>query len=165
MVLPKDYKYSLVVYIPLVAFTLTYPAVTIPLMIGFSASILIRLLSKEGCKLLYPYKKTVFTGPSNYIDMDEKTEQATTVFLVVLVIIAIAFTFYGTAIIDTVNQDGSFTSYINSYNNSRYDDESGYIQYVDINPAECVNKNITTIREDNTTTTLISEYDPTVETT
>ncbi len=160
MVLPKNYKYSLVVFVPLIAFSLEYPAVTVPLMIGFASSIFIRLLSKEGCKLLYPYKKTVFIGPSNYIDMDEKTEQATTVFLVVLLIISLAFTFYGTTIIDTVNQEHSFSSYIGSHGESYGNEDDGYIQYINIDPAECVNKNITTIKDENTTTTLISEYDP-----
>ncbi|MCD7781893.1 MAG: hypothetical protein LUG89_04290 [Methanosphaera sp.] len=105
MILPGNYKTSLIVYLPLIAFIPVYPTVMVASIVGYTASLLIDILSKKGCKLLYPYSSMVFTGPDNYIDNDTRSESSTTVFLVILSIIALIFSFYGTEIMDNLSQE------------------------------------------------------------
>ena len=50
-VLPQNYKHTLVLYIPLVAFTIEYPSITVPLMIGYTSDIHVSIV-KEGMQTL-----------------------------------------------------------------------------------------------------------------
>ena len=158
MILPENYRNSLIIYIPIIAFTIVYPIIMIPLAIGFTSSIFISLLSKKGCKLLYPFTITTFTGPQNYLENDTKGDYAATTFLLVLAIIAVIFSMYGTVILNTINEN-DLSTYLDVDENTS--GSGGYVQYININPAECLNKNITTTRTGNTTTTIITEYNST----
>lgn len=177
-ILPDDYKSSLLCLLPLVVASYWYPIIFLPVGIGYLASILIALLSKGGCKLLYPLSKTTFTGPANYLEVDSKEDKSATTFLVVLAILALVFSMFGNEILADINEnegimeyythrsDGtSYTSSVsNGYGgNARYgENNSGYIHYVYIDTSKhAVNRNITTYNIDNnTTTTIISEYKP-----
>ena len=157
ILLPENYKHTLVHYIPLSIISITYPALTIPIMIGYASSIFISLLSKNGCKLLYPIKETTFTGPKNYLENDTKEDYAATTFLVTLTIITLLLSFNGTEIIGELSETNDINNYFNNPS-IRYNDSPEAVQYININPAYSVNKNITTIETENTTTTLITEY-------
>ena len=160
-ILPSNYKTSLLLFIPIIIFSIKYPTIMIALTVGYASSIIISLLSKNGCKLLYPIGNITFTGPANYIQNDTKGDYAATVFLVVLAITSIIFSMYGMDIISTLNEtntDNIHTYFTNQEKNTT--DNRNYVHYVNINPTEVVNKNITTIHKDNTTTTIVSEYNP-----
>lgn len=160
-ILPQNYKTSLLVFIPIIIFSIKYPNITVALCVGYFASIIISLLSKNGCKLLYPIRNITFTGPANYIKNDTKGDYAATTFLIVLAITSIIFSMYGMDIIGTLNETN--TDNIHTYftnHNENTTDNRNYVHYVNINPTELVNKNITTIHKDNTTTTIVSEYNP-----
>lgn len=177
-ILPDDYKSSLLCLLPLVVASYWYPIIFLPVGIGYLASILIALLSKGGCKLLYPLSKTTFTGPANYLEVDSKEDKSATTFLVVLAILAIVFSMFGNEILADINENEDImeyythrsdgTSYTSSASNgyggnARYgENNSGYIHYVYIDTSKhAVNRNITTYNIDNnTTTTIISEYKP-----
>ena len=177
-ILPDDYKSSLLCLLPLVVASYWYPIIFLPVGIGYLASILIALLSKGGCKLLYPLSKTTFTGPANYLEVDSKEDKSATTFLVVLAILAIVFSMFGNEILADINENEGImeyythrsdgTSYTSSASNgyggnARYgENNSGYIHYVYIDTSKhAVNRNITTYNIDNnTTTTIISEYKP-----
>ncbi len=177
-ILPNDYKSSLLCLLPLVVASYWYPIIFLPVAIGFVASILIALLSKGGCKLLYPLSKTTFTGPANYLEVGSKEDKSATTFLVVLAILAIVFSMFGNEILADINENEGIMEYYthrsdgtsyagggsNGYGgNARYgENNSGYIHYVYIDSSKhAVNRNITTYNFDNnTTTTIISEYKP-----
>lgn len=178
-ILPDDYKSSLLCLLPLVVAAYWYPIIFLPVGIGFLASILIALLSKGGCKLLYPLSKTTFTGPANYLEVGSKEDKSATTFLVVLAILAIVFSMFGNEILADINENEGIMDYYthrsdgtsyasssagNGYGgNARYgENNSGYIHYVYIDTSKhAVNRNITTYNYDNnTTTTIISEYKP-----
>lgn len=177
MIIPGGYRYSLVMLIPLLVAGYWYPVIFLPLGIGFVSCILIALLSKGGCKLLYPFSKTNFTGPANYLESGSKNDKSATTFLVVLAVLAIVFSMYGNEILSDINEYEGILNYYNhrsdgtsnvgggnSYGGSaRYgENNSGYIHYVYIDTSKhAVNRNITTYNyENNTTTTIISEYTP-----
>lgn len=169
ILLPENYKHSLVILIPLLAFSIIYPLVFIPVSIGCLSGIFTGLISRNGCMLFYPFTKTTYTGPDNYLETGSKQEHAATVFLVVLATVSIIFSLYGTSILDDINTNQGINNYMNNHLNttSNYkhnyygENNSGYIHYVDINPAEIgTNKNITTTNTNNSTTTIISEYNP-----
>ena len=157
ILLTDNYKHTLLLYIPLALISLFYPAILIPVMIGYTASIFIALLSKNGCKLLYPIKETTFTGPKNYLENNTKGDYAATSFLITLVIITLLFSFNGTEILEKLEEDNNINTYFNTQEN-HYNTSPEAVQYVNINPAYSVNKNITTIKTENTTTTLITDY-------
>lgn len=89
-ILPSNYKTSLLVFIPIIIFSIKYPTIMIALTVG--------------------------------------------------------------------NTDNIHTYFTNQEKNTT--DNRNYVHYVNINPTEVVNKNITTIHKDNTTTTIVSEYNP-----
>lgn len=157
ILLPENYKHSLIFFIPMSVLSLLYPAVMIPLMIGYTSSILIGLLSKNSCKLLYPVWETTFTGPKNYLENDSKRDYAATAFLVTLMVISLLLSFNGMEILEDLHEENNPDDYFNNHE-IQYNDTPEAVQYVNINPAYCVNKNITTIKSENTTTTLITEY-------
>lgn len=162
--MPKNYKTTMITYIPLILLSYDISSVTIPLMIGYTASILICLLSKKGCKLLYPIRNTTFTGPENYLENDTKGDYAATTFLLVLAIICVSFSLYGSEIVNTLNETSNAEEYLEGLTHSEgngYSYTNSYGQHININPSECVNKNITTTHYNNTTTTIITEYTPT----
>jgi len=140
------------------------------------------LLSKGGCRLLYPLSKTTFTGPANYLEVGSKEDKSATTFLVVLAVLAIVFSMFGNEILADINENEGILDYYthrsdgtsyasssggNGYGgNARYgENNSGYIHYVYIDTSKhAVNRNITTYNFDNnTTTTIISEYKPSIE--
>lgn len=181
-ILPSDYKSSLLCLLPLVVAAYWYPIIFLPVGIGYLASILIALLSKGGCKLLYPLSKTTFTGPANYLEVGSKEDKSATTFLVVLAVLAIVFSMFGNEILADINENEGILDYYthrsdgtsyasssggNGYGgNARYgENNSGYIHYVYIDTSKhAVNRNITTYNFDNnTTTTIISEYKPSIE--
>ncbi len=158
ILLPDNYKHTLLLYLPLIMLSLFYPVIFVPVGVGYTASIFISLLSKEGCKLLHPISSTTFTGPKNYLENDTKKDYAATTFLVTLVIITLLLSFNGMEIVNHISESNDYNSYFNNYE-SRYNNTPGAVQYININPACCVNKNITTINSENTTTTLITEIE------
>ena len=179
-ILPNDYKSSLLCLLPLIVAGYWYPIIFLPVCIGFISSILISLLSKGGCKLLYPLSKTTFTGPANYLELGSKEDKSATTFLVVLAVLAIVFSMFGNEILADINENDGIMEYYthrsdgtsyassgggNGYGgNARYgENNSGYIHYVYIDTSKHeVNRDITTYNIDNnTTTTIISEYKPT----
>jgi len=183
LILPEDYKNSLVCLVPLLVASYWYPIIFLPVAVGFTSSILIGLLSKGGCKLLYPLSKTTFTGPANYLEVGSRQDKSATTFLVVLAILAVVFSMYGNEILSDINENEGIMEYYthrsdgtstgsgsgNSYGgNARYgENNSGYIHYVYIDTSKhAVNRNITTYNLDNnTTTTIIREYTPPVNNT
>jgi len=181
-ILPSDYKSSLLCLLPLMVAAYWYPIIFLPVGIGYLASILIALLSKGGCRLLYPLSKTTFTGPANYLEVGSKEDKSATTFLVVLAVLAIVFSMFGNEILADINENEGILDYYthrsdgtsyasssggNGYGgNARYgENNSGYIHYVYIDTSKhAVNRNITTYNYDNnTTTTIISEYKPSIE--
>jgi len=181
-ILPSDYKSSLLCLLPLVVAAYWYPIIFLPVGIGYLASILIALLFKGGCRLLYPLSKTTFTGPANYLEVGSKEDKSATTFLVVLAVLAIVFSMFGNEILADINENEGILDYYthrsdgtsyasssggNGYGgNARYgENNSGYIHYVYIDTSKhAVNRNITTYNFDNnTTTTIISEYKPSIE--
>lgn len=181
-ILPSDYKSSLLCLLPLMVAAYWYPIIFLPVGIGYLASILIALLSKGGCRLLYPLSKTTFTGPANYLEVGSKEDKSATTFLVVLAVLAIVFSMFGNEILADINENEGILDYYthrsdgtsyasssggNGYGgNARYgENNSGYIHYVYIDTSKhAVNRNITTYNFDNnTTTTIISEYKPSIE--
>ncbi|MBE6485260.1 MAG: hypothetical protein E7Z85_00265 [Methanosphaera stadtmanae] len=157
ILLPKNYKHSLIFFIPLYVLSLLYPALIIPMVVGYSSSILIGLLSKNACKLLYPIRETTFSGPKNYLENDSKRDYAATAFLITLVVISLLLSFNGMEILDDLDEENNFNDYFNNHE-IQHNGTAEAVQYVNINPSYCVNKNITTIISGNTTTTLITEY-------
>ena len=156
ILLPKNYKHTLIHYIPLSILLIIYPQIILPITIGYTSSIFISLLSKDGCKLLYPLKQTTFTGPKNYLENDTKQDYAATTFLITLVVITLLLSFNGTEIINKISEDNNFqviTQDNNSYNNTH-----DMVHYVNVNPAYCNNKNITTKKTKNQITTIITDY-------
>lgn len=156
ILLPKNYKHTLIHYIPLSILLIIYPQIMLPIIIGYTSSIFISLLSKDGCKLLYPLKQTTFTGPKNYLENDTKQDYAATTFLITLVVITLLLSFNGTEIINKISEDNNFqviTQDNNSYNNTH-----DMVHYVNVNPAYCNNKNITTTKTENQITTIITDY-------
>ena len=156
ILLPKNYKHTLIHYIPLSMLLIIYPQIILPITIGYTSSIFISLLSKDGCKLLYPIKQTTFTGPKNYLENDTKQDYAATTFLITLVVITLLLSFNGTEIINKISEDNNFqviTQDNNSYNNTH-----DMVHYVNVNPAYCNNKNITTTKTENQITTIITDY-------
>ncbi|RAP47650.1 MAG: hypothetical protein BZ136_05995, partial [Methanosphaera sp. rholeuAM74] len=112
------------------------------------------------CKLLYPIRKTSFTGPKNYLENNTKKDQAATTFLVVLMIITLAFSLYGNEIMGSLDETNDITTYLDGHNQVAYNNRSGnYVQYINIDPYDAVNRNITTTSYNNTTTTIITEYE------
>lgn len=181
-VLPENYRNSLICVLPLVVACYWYPIIFLPLTIGFLSSLLVALLSKGGCKLLYPLSKTTFTGPANYLEVGSKEDKSATTFLVVLAVLAIVFSLFGNEILADINENEGIVNYIthrsdgtsvmggsHGYSgNTRYgENNSGFIHYVYIESSKHeINRNITTYNLDNnTTTTIISEYTPPVENT
>lgn len=159
LILPRNYKHTLLLCIPLLIFTNTYPAITIPLIIGYTSSIFINLLSKNGCKLLYPLKDNTFTGPANYLENDTKKDYAATTFLFVLMIVTLVLSTSGSEMLDIISQENDLSSYINSNNTTeQHDNTRDYAQYINIDAEECRNMNITTTTQNNTTTTIIKNY-------
>jgi len=156
ILLPKNYKHTLIHYIPLSMLLIIYPQIILPITIGYTSSIFISLLSKDGCKLLYPVKQTTFTGPKNYLENDTKQDYAATTFLITLVVITLLLSFNGTEIINKISEDNNFqlpTNENNSFNNTH-----DMVHYVNVNPAYCNNKNITTTKTENQITTIITDY-------
>lgn len=175
-ILPDNYQSSLVVLLPLLVAAYWYPIIFLPVCIGYVASIFIALLSKGGCKLLYPIRDTSFTGPNNYLERGSREEKSATTFLLVLAVLAIVFSMFGNEIISDINENEGILNYYNQRangtsnygsgygGNARYgENNSGYIHYVYIDTSKhAVNRNITTYNYDdnNATTTIISEYKP-----
>ncbi len=157
ILLPKNYKHTLILYIPMIILVIAYPSVTMPIMIGYTSSIFISLLSKNGCKLLYPIRETTFTGPKNYLENDTKKDYAATTFLITLTVITLLLSFNGTEILEDISETNNMDTYFNNHE-AYYNSTPEAIQYININPAYSVNKNITTIKTENMTTTLITEY-------
>ena len=183
LVLPENYRNSLLCVLPWGVACYWYPIIFLPIMIGFLAGVLVALLSKGGCKLLYPLSKTTFTGPANYLEVGSKEDKSATTFLVMLAVLAIVFSLFGNEILGDINENEGIVNYIThrsdgtSYGsssnhgysgNTRYgENNSGFIHYVYIESSKHeINRNITTYNLDNnTTTTIISEYTPPVENT
>ena len=183
LVLPENYRNSLLCVLPWGVACYWYPIIFLPIMIGFLASVLVALLSKGGCKLLYPLSKTTFTGPANYLEVGSKEDKSATTFLVMLAVLAIVFSLFGNEILGDINENEGIVNYIThrsdgtSYGsssnhgysgNTRYgENNSGFIHYVYIESSKHeINRNITTYNLDNnTTTTIISEYTHPVENT
>lgn len=169
-ILPENYKNSIFIFVPVFILILIYPLVFIPFAVGYACCIFINLLGKNACKLLYPLRNTTFTGPNNYLESGSRDEKAATAFLFVLAILAVLFSLCGMQVISDVQDEGNIVKYYNgrpngteqsSYStNSRYgENNSGYLQYVYIDPSKTgFNYNITTQNYNNTTTTVISEY-------
>lgn len=158
LILPKDYRHTLILVIPMMAFSIEYPNITIPLTIGYLSSIFISLLSKEGCKLVYPFKKTTFTGPKNYLENDSRKDYAATTFLLVLMMITLAFSTNGMEIINDITENTDFTEYISHGNTTDVNKTSNHPHYITIDAENCRNMNITTKTENDTTTTIIKDY-------
>ena len=91
------------------------------------------------------------------MENDTKTDYAATAFLITLVVISLLLSFNGMEILEDLHEENNFNDYFNNHE-IQYNDTPEAVQYVNINPAYCVNKNITTIKYGNTTTTLITEY-------
>ena len=175
-ILPTNYKSSLVCLVPLTCFAYQYPIIFIPLSIGFISSILIALLSKGGCRLLYPIRDTTFTGPNNYLENGSRQDKSATTFLLVLAVLAIVFSIFGNEILADINENEGILNYYTHRSdgtsfsggsphtgNTRFgENNSGHIHYVNIETSKhVVNRNITTYNYDNnTTTTIITEYKP-----
>lgn len=158
IILPKNYKHTLIYYIALTILTLNYMNITIPIMVGYGATIFIALLSKQGCKLLYPIKDNTFTGPKNYLENNTNRDHAVTSFLIILTIITLIFSTSGEEILETLTEE-NITHYINtnhSLEKTEYD--KNYVQYINIDAEDCNNLNITTTQTNNTTTTIIKNY-------
>lgn len=175
ILLPENYKSSLLCLLPLAVATYWYPVIFIPLIVGLTSSILVMLLGKGGCRLFYPFTRTTFTGPANYLEAGSQREKSVAIFLLVLAIIAIIFSIFGTEILEDINENEGILNYYTHRENStgyygdghggnaRYgENNSGYIHYVYIDTSKhAVNRNITTYNTgNNTTTTIISEYTP-----
>lgn len=158
LILPKDYKHTLIMYVPMMVFTIEYPHITMPLMIGYASTIFISLLSKEGCKLLYPFKNTTFTGPKNYLENSSKKDYAATTFLLVLMLITLAFSTNGMEIIDDINENTDFAEYMTHGDNIDKNKTSKHSHYITIDAEDCRNMNITTKTQNDTTTTIIRDY-------
>lgn len=156
ILLPENYKHTLINYIPLSILIIPYPQIITPIIIGYTSSIFIALLSKNGCKLLYPIKQTTFTGPENYLENDTKQDYAATMFLATLVTITLLLSFNGTEIIDTLNENNNLEEYIT---NNEHNKTHENMHYININPAYCNDKNITTTKTENQTTTIITSYE------
>ena len=176
-ILPENYKSTLICLIPIAIASYWYPIIFLPVAIGYVSSILEALLSKGGCKLLYPLSTTNFTGPNNYLETGSKEDKSATTFLVVLAILAVVFSMFGNEILADINEnegilnyythrsDGTSYGSTNTYSggNARYgENNSGYVHYVYIDTSKhALNRNITTYNYDNnTTTTIISEFKP-----
>lgn len=176
-ILPENYKSTLICLIPIAIASYWYPIIFLPVAIGYVSSILVALLSKGGCKLLYPLSTTNFTGPNNYLETGSKEDKSATTFLVVLAILAVVFSMFGNEILADINEnegilnyythrsDGTSYGSTNTYSggNARYgENNSGYVHYVYIDTSKhALNRNITTYNYDNnTTTTIISEFKP-----
>lgn len=176
-ILPENYKSTLICLIPLAIASYWYPIIFLPVAIGYVSSILVALLSKGGCKLLYPLSTTNFTGPNNYLENGSKEDKSATTFLLVLAILAVVFSMFGNEILADINEnegilnyythrsDGTSYGSTNTYSggNARYgENNSGYVHYVYIDTSKhALNRNITTYNYDNnTTTTIISEFKP-----
>jgi hypothetical protein len=127
-------------------------------MVGYTATIFISLLSKNGCKLLYPIKNTTFTGPKNYLENNSKKDYAATTFLLVLMIITLAFSTNGMQIIDNLNENSDLTKYLAHTDNPNANKTMNHSHYITIDAENCRNMNITTKTENNTTTTIIKDY-------
>ena len=157
LILPQNYKHTLLLYLPILIVGLKYPNIALPLMVGYTATLFISLLSKEGCKLLYPIKSTTFTGPKNYLENNSKKDYAATTFLIVLVVITLAFSTSGLEIIDDINENTDLTRYIN-HNSTELNKTINNQHYINVDAEDCRNMNITTKTENNTTTTIIKDY-------
>jgi len=176
LILPRNYESSLVWIIPLGIAGYWYPIIFLPVGIGYVSSVLVMLLGKGGCKLLYPISNTNFTGPANYLESGSREDKSATTFLVVLAVLAVVFSCFGNEILADINENEGILNYYThrsdgtSFGNTgghtgsaRYgENNSGYIHYVYIDTSKhAVNRNITTYNlENNTTTTIISEYTP-----
>lgn len=176
IVIPDNYRGSLIWLIPLAVASYWYPIIFLPFAVGFLSSVLVMLLSKGGCKLLYPFSSTNFTGPANYLESGSKQDKSAMTFLVVLALLAVVFSCFGNQILSDINENEGILNYYthrsdgtsyatgdNHASNARYgENNSGYIHYVYIESSKHeVNRNITTYNFDNnTTTTIISEYKP-----
>jgi hypothetical protein len=180
LVIPENYKSTLLWLVPLAVASYWYPIIFLPVSIGYMSSVLVMLLSKGGCKLLYPLSSTNFTGPANYLETGSKEDKSATTFLVILAVLAIVFSCFGNQILSDINENEGILNYYThrsdgtSYGNSnqggnaRYgENNSGYIHYVYIESSKHeVNRNITTYNLDNnTTSTIITEYKPPVDNT
>lgn len=154
ILLPKNYRHTLLLYVPIAGLMIFRPMQAIPVMVGYASSILIALLSKEGCKLIYPIKNTTFTGPKNYLENNTKQDHAATIFLITLVAITLLLSFNSTEIIEKLENTQYSLTQENNYRNNTPE----AIQYININPAYSTNKNITTTKTENTTTTIITDY-------
>lgn len=163
-ILPHNFKTSFLVYIPLIILSFRCLNITVGLIIGYSASIFICLLSKRGCKLLYPIKSTTFIGPRNYLENDTKGDYAATTFLIVMALVSVIFSLFGNTIVDTLNETSDPSYYVNKMyegtNNNYSGYDNGFIQYINIDASDDLNRNVTTTRTNNTTTTVVSEYSP-----
>lgn len=159
ILLPDNYKQTILLYIPLYILSLVYPLIAIPLMTGYTSTIFISLLSKNGIKLLYPIRETTFTGPKNYLENNTRGDYAATIFLVTLVILTLLLSFNGTEILNDFSQTSNVETYFNNSQETRYNNSPEALQYININPAYSVNKNITTTKTENSTTTIITEYE------
>ena len=126
-------------------------------MVGYTATLFISLLSKEGCKLLYPIKTTTFTGPKNYLENNSKKDYAATTFLIVLMVITLVFSTSGLEIIEDINENTDITRYLN-HNSTELNKTINNQHYINIDAENCRNMNITTKTENNTTTTIIKDY-------
>lgn len=157
ILLPRNYRHTLFLHMPLLIMSTLFPTIIIPLTVGYTSSIFIELLSKNGCKLLYPLKETTFTGPKNYLENDTKGDYAATSFLITLTVITLLLSFNGTEILEDLSETNSIDTYFNSHE-IKYNNSPEAVQYININPANTVNKNITTTKTENTTTTIITEY-------
>lgn len=165
-ILPHNFRTSFLVYIPFIILSFWCLNITVGLMIGYSASIFICLLSKHGCKLFYPIKTTTFIGPHNYLENDTKGDYAATTFLIVMALISIIFSLFGNTIVDTLNETSDPSYYVNKMyentNNNYSGYDNGFIQYINIDASDDLNRNVTTTKINNTTTTIVSEYSPPV---
>ncbi|WP_323736564.1 hypothetical protein PXD04_00925 [Methanosphaera sp. ISO3-F5] len=157
ILLPKNYKHTLIHYIPLSILLIINPHITIPLITGYTSSIFIALLSKNGCKLIYPIRETTFTGPENYLENDTKKDHAATMFLITLVTITLLLSFNGEEIINTINENNNLETIMTNNNQNNNTHET--VHYININPAYTSNKNITTTKTENQTTTIITDYE------
>lgn len=165
---PRKYKNNLLFFIPLLIASYYYPSIAIPAMIGYASTIFVELLSEKGCRLLYPISDITFVGPKNYLETGKKGDYAATTFLIVLAITAIVLSTNGASLVTNVNENPYLSTFFGNGNSqsqsgvSYANDSGGSRQYVSINPAECLNENITTTTTNNSTTTIISQYTPPV---
>lgn len=81
-----------------------------------------------------------------------------------MALVSVIFSLFGNTIVDTLNETSDPSYYVNKMyedtNNNYSGYDNGFIQYINIDASDDLNRNVTTTRTNNTTTTVVSEYSP-----